>query len=197
MVSNSASEMTTLLNKAELSAFDNIYSQYHQAVFKNICKLVQQPEVAEDILQEVFLALWTNRHKLELTHDVARWLFVVSYNKAIQHLKNTAKEKTVLAAHPQQPATTEDDNFALLKDLQLHLISDAIEQLSPRKKMIFRLCRLEGKSLQEAASILGISHHTAKEYLKASSAFIKTYIATQQATIPVAGLLLLSAYFQY
>lgn len=189
--------MTTLLNKAELATFDSIYSQYHQAVFKNICKLVLLPEAAEDILQEVFMALWNNRHKLELTHDVARWLFVVSYNKSVQYLKNNAKEKTALATHPRQPVSTEEDNFALLKDMQLHLISDAIEQLSPRKKMIFRLCRLEGKSLQEAATILGISHHTAKEYLKASSAFIKAYIATRQATVPMAGLLLLSAYFQY
>ncbi|NML40129.1 sigma-70 family RNA polymerase sigma factor [Chitinophaga sp. G-6-1-13] len=189
--------MTTLLNKAELAAFDSIYSQYHQAVFLNICKLVPQQEVAEDILQEVFLALWNNRHKLELTNDVARWLFVVSYNKSIQYLKNAAKEKTILATHPEQAVSTDDDNFAALKEMQLHLISDAIEQLSPRKKMIFRLCRLEGKSLQEAASILGISHHTAKEYLKASSAFIKTYIAAQQATFPVAGLILLGSYFQY
>ncbi|MEC5143894.1 RNA polymerase sigma-70 factor, ECF subfamily [Chitinophaga sp. 180180018-2] len=186
-----------LLNKAEVAAFDSIYHQYHQAVFKNICKLVPQQEAAEDILQEVFLALWNNRHKLSLTSEVDRWLFVVSYNKSIQYLKTAAKEKSLLALHPEQPVSTDDDNFAILKDMQLHLISDAIEKLSPRKKMIFRLCRLEGKSLQEAASILGISPHTAKEYLKASSAFIKTYIASQQATAPLAGLLFLSIYFGY
>ncbi len=197
MVRNSAPDMTMLLNKAELAAFDSIYSQYHQAVFLNICKLVPQQEVAEDILQEVFLALWNNRRKLELTNDVARWLFVVSYNKSIQYLKNAAKEKTILSTHPEQAVSTDDDNFAAMKEMQLHLISDAIEQLSPRKKMIFRLCRLEGKSLQEAASILGISHHTAKEYLKASSSFIKTYIATQQASLPVAGLILLGTYLHY
>ncbi|MBC9935045.1 RNA polymerase sigma factor [Chitinophaga qingshengii] len=189
--------MTTFLHKAEVAAFDSVYAQYHQAVFKNICKLVLQPEAAEDILQEVFLALWNNRHKLALTNDAARWLFVVSYNKSIQYLKTAAREKTILAAHPELPVATEDDCSALLKDLQLDLISDAIEKLSPRKKMIFQLCRLEGKSLQEAAVILGISTHTAKEYLKASSTFIKTYIAAHQATTPVAGLLFLSIYFQY
>ncbi|WP_142688351.1 RNA polymerase sigma factor [Chitinophaga polysaccharea] len=197
---NAMSENTTTLttlSKAEVAAFDSIYHQYHHAVFKNICKLVTQHEVAEDILQEVFLALWNNRHKLDLENGAGGWLFVVSYNKSMQYLKTSAREKLVLVTHPQLPLSTAEEEPNTLKDLQLHLINDAIEKLSPKKKMIFRLCRLEGKSLQEAAAILGISPHTAKEYLKASSTFIKNHIATKQATIPAAGLLLLTAYFQY
>ncbi|WP_143309997.1 RNA polymerase sigma factor [Chitinophaga vietnamensis] len=187
--------MVTLFNSADIAAFDAIYHQYHHAVFKNIYKLVLQQEAAEDILQEVFLALWNNRHKPGLMADAGGWLFVVSYNKSIQYLKNSAREKRLLAEHPALPAFTEE-NQPSLEELQLHLINDAIEKLSPRKKMIFRLCRQEGKTTAEAAAVLGISPYTAKEYLQAATHFIRAYIASQQATASVSSLLLLTIYLQ-
>ncbi|WP_431212046.1 RNA polymerase sigma factor [Puia sp. P3] len=72
----------------DLTAFDEIYHQYHNAVYSNIYKLVRQEAVAEDILQEVFIALWENRRRLEPA-KVAGWLFVTSYNKSVKYLKKS------------------------------------------------------------------------------------------------------------
>ncbi|MGO4291572.1 RNA polymerase sigma factor [Chitinophaga sp. RAB17] len=185
--------MTSFLNSAEVMTFDKIYHQYHHAVFKNICRLIDRHDIAEDILQEVFLSFWNSRQELDLAQGAGNWLFVVSYHKSLQYLKKVATEKTKLAAYPSIPDVMEDDS-ADLRESRLTLIDEAIESLSPRKKEVFQLCRLEGKTTNEASRILGISHHTVKEYLQSSSSSIRSYIASNQATIPVWGALFLTVY---
>src|SRR5205085_3232261 len=56
------------------------------------------------------------------------------------------------------------------------LLKNAIEQLSPQKQKIIRLCKLEGKTYEEAAAELQISRHTVKEYLSAAMASLSEYI---------------------
>lgn len=185
--------MTSFLNPVDVMAFDSIYHQYHHAVFKNICRLVDRHDIAEDILQEVFLSFWDSRHQLDLTQGAGNWLFAVSYNKSLQYLKKLAVEKSKLAVYPAIHDTTEDDS-AGLRESRLTLIDEAIENLSPRKKKVFQLCRLEGKTANEAARILGISHHTVKEYLQSSSESIRSYIASNQPTVPVLGAIFLTIY---
>lgn len=185
--------MTSFLNSAEVIAFDKVYHQYHHAVFKNICRLVDRHDVAEDILQEVFLSFWNSRKELDLTQGAGNWLFVVSYHKSLQYLKKVAVEKTKLADYPAVPDVMEEEDAAL-RESRLTLINEAIESLSPRKKEVFRLCRLEGKTAGEASQILGISHHTVKEYLQSSSSAIRSYITSNQTTIPVCGAIFLTVY---
>ncbi|NLR77011.1 RNA polymerase sigma factor [Chitinophaga eiseniae] len=185
--------MTSFLHSADVIAFDEIYHQYHHAVFKNIRRLIDQHDIAEDILQEVFLAFWNSRHQLDLSQGPGNWLFVVSYNKSLQYLKKAATEQSKLAVYPAIRDAVEDDH-ASLRESRLALLNEAIDQLSPRKKEVFQLCRLEGKSAVEAARILGISHHTVKEYLQSSSEAIRSYIASSQAALPVLGAVFLSSY---
>ena len=182
------------INQLDLTSFDDLYYQYHQAVYANIWKMVKLREVAEDILQEVFMALWQNRQKLD-AGKVAGWLFVTSHNKAIKYLKKTQKEQAVSlettalynTSYEEPPISEEGYNF------QLAIVEEAVNCLPARKKAVFILCRYEGKSYEDVAHILGISVNSVKDYLKQSNRFIKTYIAhhyTQRGIIATSLLLI-------
>ena len=86
-------ELTAGLIQSDTTAFDALYQKYHNAVFANIFKLIRQQEAAEDVLQDVFVALWENRLRIEPGKSVGGWLFVVSYNKAVKFLHKTVREK--------------------------------------------------------------------------------------------------------
>ena len=62
---------------------------------------------------------------------------------------------------------------------KISMLYAAIAQLPPKRKNVFTLCRLEGKSYQEASDILGISIYTVKEHLIAASKAIKSYVMVQ------------------
>ena len=56
------------------------------------------------------------------------------------------------------------------------LLKRAIDQLSPQKQRIVKLCKLEGKTYEEAAAEMKISRHTVKEYLSAAMASLSEYV---------------------
>lgn len=166
------------LAQGKLTAFDALYDRYRQPVYANILKLVRQTETAEDLLQEVFVALWENRHKLDTSKSVGGWLFVVSHNKALSALKKKVRESAIVDWQPDVPdaPTPDDRSDEDLYGLQMALIEEAVAHLPARKRDVFRRCRFDGQSSEEVAQQIGISPASVDDYLKQSTRFIRDYI---------------------
>ena len=168
-------ELVLNLQNDNRDAFNSIYWKYHSAIYYNILKVTKDELFAEDLVQEVFTTLWTKRHGLDPDKEIAGWLFVVSSNKSITHLKQKLKtslsEKNILS-----PLGEEADHGNQFTDDMLATLEKAIDKLSPQKRKVFELCKLEGKTYLETATVLGISKHTVKEYLSASIISVKLYI---------------------
>jgi RNA polymerase sigma-70 factor (ECF subfamily) len=195
-VLHSEPEPLAALAQGQQPAFEALYHRYKQPVYANIRKLVKDDEAAEDILQEVFIALWENRYTIDPAKGAGGWLFVVSYNKAASYLKKQLREAAILEpeidlaelAIADEPADEE------LAGLQLALVEEAVRHLPARKQTVFRLCRFEGKSAEEVAAATGISVASVKDYLKQSTHFIREYIQAgppSAQALAVAGLLVL------
>ena len=175
MKGNTNKELAERLRNDDKEAFNDLYWKYHSAIYYNVLKLTRDLFIAEDIVQEVFITLWEKRHSLDAGQEISGWLFVVSYNKSISHLKRKLKES--LAQTGLQP-TVEDiiDTGDDLADTRMGILEKAIEQLSPQKRKVFELCKLQRRTYEEAAEELKISKHTVKEYLSAAVISIREYI---------------------
>ena len=177
---NNIDLIRSLQEKDDVSAFNVIFTRYHQILYHNICKLVHNPAAAEDILQEVFTSMWQLRTSLDPLKPVANWLFVVSFNKSMSWLKKNIREAKKLEEafghamneQVQLPVTTERDYEG-----KLQMLERLIKQLPVRKRTAFVLHKLEGKSYNEVGELLGISPDTVKEYVKDSNKLLKQHVA--------------------
>jgi RNA polymerase sigma factor (sigma-70 family) len=181
-----------LLIQGSTDAFTTIYHKYHQAVYINICKLTANNEEAEDILQEVFIALWKSKANLSKHISISGWLFTTSYYKCLEHIKQNIKKSTVDLQDTyidllSEDLTTKVDEEEFKKQLQV--LNAAIEQLPSQKKLAFTLNRLEGKTYAEVAAALNVSVESAKDYVKSASKIIKRYIVNQQIGTPTISVL--------
>jgi len=164
-------ELISRLGKDDLHAFDELYWKYQKAVYQNVFKLTHDSPTAEDIVQEVFISLWEKRHSIDTGRSVGGWLFVSSYNRAINVLKKKLRETLAIKQMPAEETESEPD----LSGIQLAVLEKAIHELSPQKRKVFELCKLQGRSYEEAAKEMNISRHTVKEYLSGAISFIKEY----------------------
>src|SRR5262245_1714674 len=123
------SSLVDRLKNNDNEAFRALYHQYHHAVFANICRLVPQQQAAEDLLQEVFLALWEQRHKLTHQHSVAGWLFTTSYYKSSAWLKKSLKEKIALLPEDLFDMADDPTEGEMLFTERLSIIHAAVERL--------------------------------------------------------------------
>ena len=167
------------LQSDDNEVFKAIYRRYNQAVFANLSRLVSQSSVAEDLLQEVFIALWEGRYKLTAQHDIAGWLFTTSFYKASAWLRKSLKESLSPLHDALYDQPGEEGESEIDYTQKLTALHTAIELLPPRKKMAFRLCRLEGKTYEEAAQELGLSIESVKDYVKTSSRFVRDHVLDQ------------------
>lgn len=152
------------LSKGDLPAFDRLYWHYHRAVYQNIFQLVRDTATAEDILQEVFLSLWEKRDTIRLDISLGGWLFVSSYNRAVNVLKKRLREQSA-ADLIRDAFGGNDSDELMIREMRLQELEEAIERLPGQKRKVFYLCKLKGYTYEETARALNISRHTVKEYL--------------------------------
>ena len=163
-----------LLNN-DVGAFNTLYTEHHSAIYANSLKLVKDPAIAEDIVQDVFITLWEKRHTIDPKRDIVGWLFVISYHKTIDAVKR--KLRQALAENILHSIIEEPDVFKEnMTEEQLGAIEKAVGRLSPQKRKVFDLCKVQSRTYEKAAEELHISKYTVKEYLSDAIVSIKKYI---------------------
>lgn len=189
-------ELIVLLKLGDAMAFDRLYWKYHQAIYNNILKLTKDPDASQDILQDVFASLWSKCDTLQADQPLGNWLFRVSFNQAINFTKKRLKSLLLIRPIQDQDDVIEQIDLSYPGEAQYHLLNQALEKLSPQKRRVFELCKLEGKTYEQTALEMNISKHTVKEYLASTMAFIKKFINDHPGYSETALFVLLLDYLQ-
>lgn len=178
MNNNTNQQWIKALNNNNVQVFEDIYDSYSSAIYANIFKLLPKKEDAEDILQSVFLQLWESRQTLTEAQNIPGWLYTTSFYKTMEHLRSTIKIRLQqLTEHTLQLAETDATSTQEINYIKkVNLLGVAVNQLPPRKKKAFVLCKIEGKTYSEAAIILGISEDTVREYVKTAISLLKRHL---------------------
>ena len=197
MKDQKTNDLASRLRNDDINAFNTLYWEYHAAVYANALKLIKDPVIAEDIVQEVFVTVWGKRHTIDPELDFAGWLFVISYHKTVDQLKRKLKDAL---AHKKISISIEDHSILVnadLKEEQLTAIEKAMDQLSPQKRKVVELCKVQGRTYKKAAEELHISKYTVKEYLSEALVSIRKYIGEhpRQTGIVIYFLVFTSIFF--
>lgn len=169
-------ELIVQLQQGEIAAFNRIYEKYHQALYRNIVKVTKSSEAAADLLQDVFVTLWERRADLVQDKSLGGWLFVISFHKAVNYVKKELTDQKTRSRVLRLSEKSEEEQGPDSYEVQYGLLQRAISELSPQKQKIFILCKLEGKSYEEAARSLNISRYTVKEYLSSAMLNVRDYV---------------------
>jgi len=197
LMDQKTNDLASRLRNDDINAFNTLYWEYHAAIYANALKLIKDPVIAEDIVQEVFVTVWGKRHTIDPEQDFAGWLFVISYHKTVDQLKRKLKDAL---AHKKISISIEDQSILVnadLKEEQLTAIEKAMDQLSPQKRKVFEICKMQGRTYKKAAEELHISKYTVKEYLSEALVSIRKYIGEhpRQTGIVIYFLVFTSIFF--
>jgi RNA polymerase sigma-70 factor (family 1) len=175
----SDSELLVFLRAGDKLAFEEFYNRYHKPVYRYLVSLVKVPEIAEDLVHEIFVKLWDIREKLVIKDSFKGYLFWMCHNKAVDTIRKIAGERMLkdqLLFHYYQHLS--DAEHHTLTQLQRYdnLIEEALNSLSPQRRKVYELCRKQGKSYREAANELQISTHTVKEHMSYALAALRDFL---------------------
>ena len=142
-------------------AMQVLFARHHARVYRFILRLIGIEAAAEDLTSEVFLDVWRQAHRFEARSSVSTWLLAIARYKALTELRRRPKlndDQTVVQA--SDPADDPEASFAIKH--RGEIVRDCLSRLSRRHREVIDLVYYHGKSLQEAAAILGIPGNTVK-----------------------------------
>jgi RNA polymerase sigma-70 factor (family 1) len=159
------------------SAFKIIYDAYWYSIYKTARRYTKSVELAEDIVQEIFTTLWSNRVKFTGVLHLEYYLITMTKNLTYRTMRKISFEAAVKNTLTAEKLSMENDTEDQMLDQQYaQLVQQAIGLLPTQQKQVFRLSKLEGLSHKDIAAQMNISHLTVKAHMAKALRFIRLYL---------------------
>jgi RNA polymerase sigma factor (sigma-70 family) len=170
-------ELVLLLRNRNNQAFNYLYDNYSGALYSIILQIIQENELASDVLQEVFVNIWRKMESYDATKGrLFTWMLNIARNASIDTLrsksyqnskKNQELPDNVHSSSSGQITQMNVDNIGLRKTL---------EKLKPEHRILIELAYFKGYTHEEIAEIEGIPLGTVKTRIRNSLLQLREYL---------------------
>jgi RNA polymerase sigma-70 factor (family 1) len=167
-------ELTALLKERDQFAFTEVYRRYWHRLYLHAYKMLNDEDQAKDVIQELFIAVWSKVSTIEINASLKSYLYVMTRNRVINFIrKNKISDDFIVMLAEAMPESDE----RLVKQIDdrdlIALIDQEINQLPARMKQVFEMSRKDFLTNKEIATILGTTEETVKKQISNSIRTIK------------------------
>ena len=156
------------LKEGKQFAYGKLIDDFQQKVFSTCISFVPNKEDAEDIAQDVFVEVFRSISKFKGDSKLSTWIYKITTNKCLEFIrkKNTKKRFGILKSIMGNDMPVDKTSYftdmnhpgILLENKEKsETIFRAINQLPEAQKVVFTLCKIDGKSYEEVSDIMGKS----------------------------------------
>ena len=135
---------------------------------------LKNEEDVKDLVQEIFSKIWDIREKIDEKKSFNAFLFTICLNTIRDYFRKQVKNRKIIdkwleEAESYSESTLESVELASLEKV----VGTVIEQLPPKRQMVFRLSRIEGLSNDEIAERLKIEKKTVENHLNLALRYLR------------------------
>lgn len=139
------------------AAFEMLYHRYYRRLFGFLARWLDQPDVVEEVLDDVLFTVWTDAAKFEGRSRVSTWIFGIAHHQALARLRKTRDDAPLDDAPEPWAEDAERERWELRSSL-----AEALRTLSADHRAVLELTYYEGLSYREIAQILNCPENTVK-----------------------------------
>jgi RNA polymerase sigma-70 factor (family 1) len=168
--------LTKLLHAGDAGAFREIYNRYWQKLFHTALAKTHSQQIAEELVQNIFIAVWEKRAIAKIENLEAYLVRAMKYKiiNYIQSMLATEKHLKVMSDHI---AKEENDSETQLLLHELNLaIHTAIEKLPAKTKAVFKLSREESHTVKEIAQLMNLSEKAVEYHITQSLKLMRLHL---------------------
>lgn len=165
-----------LLKTGDGAALEEIYKRYSETVFLAAFRKVRSKEVAEELVQNLFISLWAKREQAQIEKLDAYLHTAVRY-QVIDYIRSKILRERYSQFAKEQVNVDESasESKLLLQELSI-AIDNTIKKLPQKTQEIFRLSRYEHRSVKEIAQYMNLSEKAVQYHVTQSLKFMRLHL---------------------
>jgi RNA polymerase sigma-70 factor (family 1) len=157
----SETDIVQQIKAGDIRSFEQLFHAYCEELVRYATTILKDADEAQDVVQHLFVTLWTKRDTLQVNSSLKSYLYRSVYNSSLNRIKQVTtqqKHEDYLGcvAHSYGSAAS-----AVLESKEVQsAIDTAIAALPDQCRLIFTMSRFEGKKYQQIADELQLSVKT-------------------------------------
>jgi len=148
--------------KGDIAGFSALYERYKNRVFGFLVRMTGEREIAEDLLQDTFLAAMRNAQQFDRERNFLSWIFGIAHKRTIDYFRHVKVENEHLLDTDRSLGKAPDLPDTGLSNKQLNaVINEAVNTLEPMQREVFLLRELGDVPFKDIAQIMNCPINTA------------------------------------
>lgn len=166
-------EIYNRIQKGDISALENLYKKYHPKMYVYCKGLLNDSDLAKDVVQESFIIFWENRKKIIFEHAISSYLFRITRHQCLKQIRSEAIKNNfsdlsnVRLMELEASYYTPEKN--ILDDIYFDELNqkynEALKKLPKQCQVIFEMSKDRGMNNAEIAGQLNLSVRTVENQL--------------------------------
>ena len=148
--------------EGDMEAFDSLFRLYHSRLLYYARRLLNNPDSADDVMQETWLQIFKSLPKLRSPEAFVVWSHTITRNLSAQHIRGLKRIPEKIDLFPDV-ANENEAGFLRLESAEL--VNKALGYLTPLHREVIVLRYLEEFSYEEISEITGVTIGTIKSRL--------------------------------
>ncbi len=154
------------LKQDDKTAVDDLFAFYYPRLYQFSKSILKMEGEIEDVLQEVFLKIWLNRHKIQHTETFNAYIYTITKHEVLNLIRSKLKDNNF---REQLYLFAVAEEYQFQNKLEFEEIKSGIDRivsnLPEKRQQIFILSRTNGLSNKEIAQQLNISEKTVEDHI--------------------------------
>lgn len=147
-------------------AFEELYKRFWGVLYLQAYRILVQEEDAQDIVQEVFTALWTKAANIELSGSLAAYLYTATRNRVLNMLASKRTYQTHLSSLKHFFSGADNNSLQYITEKEITArMEREIRALPAKMREVFELSRKTALTHKEIAHQLQLSQETVKKQI--------------------------------
>jgi RNA polymerase sigma-70 factor (family 1) len=170
--------------KDDKQAFQLLYNKYWDKLYSIAILKIHDEEEVNDIVQDLFVTIWTKRKELNINNNVDVYLYLAIKNRIINFYKKKYLTEDKLKQFSKDASVKTDpdaENICSYKEVEL-IISREVDSMPDKMKQVFLLSRDEQLSSKKISEILSLSDQTVRNQISKAIKRIKITLEKYRVT---------------
>ena len=147
--------------------FTKLVNSKTESLLLFACGLVNNREVAEEIINDVFVHIWSSKEKLVSVKNIESYIFISVKNRCLNYLNSNSNIKYEnlddIESFYSIPISGPESN--VINSEVLEAVNKAIENLPPKCRMVFTMAKVNGLKYKDISEITNISVKTINNHI--------------------------------